>query len=108
MTGIVGNPAAVVQKKRFIEYNLNRMVREDLFHKRSYESERARVLADAISNCDILLDLHSCSAHAPAHALPAGEPRSVSIAKQLLFLLSYYNFSLNIFHQYLIYHFYCY
>lgn len=59
------------------------MIRRDLFSKGAYESERARVIAREINECDVLLDLHSCSANAPAHALPAHTPESIKLASLL-------------------------
>lgn len=59
------------------------MIREDLFKKQAYEAERARVVAQAIDRCDILLDLHSCSAKAPAHALPMDDFQSIELASHL-------------------------
>lgn len=83
VTAVVGNPAAILKRVRFIEFNLNRMIRRDLFSKGAYESERARVIAREINECDILLDLHSCSANSPAHALPAHTPESIKLASLL-------------------------
>lgn len=83
LTALVGNPGAVDRNQRFLEHNLNRMMRKDLFHKKSYEAERARVVAAAIKRCTVYMDLHSCSAHAPAHALPMNTNESVRLASQL-------------------------
>lgn len=78
----MGNPQAVVKCKRFVEYNLNRMIREDLFSRGGYESERARVIAKEINNASCLLDIHSCSAQAPPHALPASNKHSFRVASK--------------------------
>jgi len=83
LTALVGNPGAIDRNQRFLEHNLNRMMRKDLFEKKSYEAERARVVASAINKCDVYLDLHSCSAHSPAHALPMNTMESVQIASRL-------------------------
>ena len=89
MTALVGNPLAVTKRQRFIEYNLNRVIRKDLFKKAAYENERARVISSEIDKCDILLDIHSCSAASPAHALPGDSPDSISIASRFVLLLSF-------------------
>lgn len=83
LTALVGNPGAVDRNQRFLEHNLNRMMRKDLFDKKSYEAERARVVAAAINRCDVYMDLHSCSAPAPAHALPMNTIESVQISSKL-------------------------
>ena len=83
VVGLVGNPGAISVNQRFLEHNLNRMMREDLFEGESYEAERARVLGQAIARCDILLDLHSCSARSPAHALPMDGEKSTSLARKM-------------------------
>ena len=59
------------------------MIRKDLFGQGAYESERARVVAHEINKCDVLLDLHSCSAKSPAHALPASTKESIELASLL-------------------------
>ena len=59
------------------------MIREDLFKKKAYEAERGRVVAHAIDQCDYLLDLHSCSAKSPAHALPMDSLESAELASKL-------------------------
>lgn len=59
------------------------MIREDLFKLEAYEAERARVVSQAIDNCDVLLDLHSCSAKAPAHALPMDNFESIELASKM-------------------------
>lgn len=59
------------------------MIREDFWTQNYYESERSRVVAQAIDQCDILLDLHSCSAVAPAHALPCDDDESIQLASLL-------------------------
>lgn len=59
------------------------MIRDDLFRKQAYEAERARVVAHAIDKCDVLLDLHSCSAKSPAHALPKDDIASIELASKL-------------------------
>jgi succinylglutamate desuccinylase len=82
LTILLGNPQAVIKGKRFVEYNLNRMIREDLFLRGGYESERARVIAKEINNAEALLDIHSCSAQAPPHALPASNKPSFLVASK--------------------------
>jgi Succinylglutamate desuccinylase / Aspartoacylase family len=62
ITAMVGNPAAVVQGKRFLQHNLNRLIHPGKLDMSTYESERARVICRAISKCHEILDLHSCSA----------------------------------------------
>ena len=80
---MVGNPLAVSRGIRFIEFNLNRMIRRDLFNKGAYECERARVISHEINQCDVILDIHSCSATSPAHALPATSKESIELASLL-------------------------
>ena len=71
----------------------NNDVRKDLFKKAAYENERARVISSEIDKCDILLDIHSCSATSPAHALPGDNHDSISIASRFVFLLSIFIFN---------------
>ena len=69
--------------RRFLDVNLNRMVREDLFNNSTYEGERAYVVAQAINQCDVMMDLHSTSAPSPAHALPMDDFESIQLASRM-------------------------
>jgi len=74
---ILGNPRGVIENKRFIDLNLNRIFRSpflnekssDMFIKRPYELSRMEYICKAIRWCDYLLDLHSTSADTPPFAL---------------------------------------
>jgi len=84
---ILCNPKGVIENKRFIDLNLNRIFRSpfleesyDMFGKPPYELMRLRYIADAIQWCDYLIDIHSTSAETPPFALCTDNPRSEKYA----------------------------
>jgi succinylglutamate desuccinylase len=60
---IIGNPKAVAQNKRFVEFNLNRAFKPELQltkqEKESYEYRRAQFLKAYFRKASALLDIHS-------------------------------------------------
>lgn len=60
---LYGNPLAIEQNVRFVEYNLNRLfcADEDVPHeaKQSYEYQRSRELLPYLDQADYCLDLHA-------------------------------------------------
>ncbi len=60
---VFGNPKAIQQNKRFIEFNINRAFREAKFYnpkiKKTYEYKRAQVLKKFLNKSTALLDIHS-------------------------------------------------
>lgn len=81
---MLGHPEACQHKVRFVEHNLNRLMRKDLFDLPPHpEVKRAQQIARAIDRSDIYLDLHSCSAPAPAHALPMDTAESIHLASDM-------------------------
>jgi len=92
VTILIGNPKAVVEHKRFIHANLNRIFQEtlvdpvkrsDMFTEGHYEFCRVEVVARAIQECDELLDLHSTSSPSPPFAIPAADDASRQFASSL-------------------------
>ena len=83
VTVLLGNPPAFLANKRFIDENLNRVISPYLMEGESWESKRATVIADAIKNCHVYLDLHSCSAATPPFALPCKNNKSERLAQEL-------------------------
>jgi len=91
VTIILGNPQAVIQKKRFIDINLNRIftsqfinqnLQEDILPGDLYELSRLREIAKEIELCDDFLDLHSTSAPTLPFAIVAPTANSEAMAKQ--------------------------
>lgn len=80
LTIILGNPLAYLRNQRYVDMNLNRTMLPHLFEKGGYETYRARNICQAISDCDVFLDIHSTSAETPSMALPAENPRSTQFA----------------------------
>lgn len=86
VTFVVGNPKAVLQNKRFIEANLNRLFREDQLLSKEERSSReyvqSRKLMELMKTSDALLDIHSSGTK---NAIPFAicEPHSFEIAKHL-------------------------
>jgi len=71
VTVVIGNPQAVIEKKRFIDINLNRIftpqfihsnLQRDMTSQDLYEISRVREVVKEIEKCDVFLDLHSTSA----------------------------------------------
>lgn len=80
LTVIMGNPLAYLQKKRFIDNNLNRVLLPHMFENGGYETYRARRISEEILECDMYLDVHSSSAASPSMMLPAANEQSVRLA----------------------------
>ncbi len=91
----IGNPKAVHENKRFIDVNLNRMLRSDELlskkEKASYEYGRSRELMSLLDESDALLDIHS-SKNPVARQFIICEEKSLNIARHLPFDLVTYNF----------------
>ncbi len=82
----IGNPQALLLRKRFIDCNLNRLFRGDSTltpkERASYEYTRAKVLKPLLASCDVLLDLHSV--HEPnAPSFVICEPNGYDLASYL-------------------------
>lgn len=56
IVGIVGNPKAIKQKKRYIDYDLNRSFN---FEGHGYEHQRARLILGKVKDCEVILDIHN-------------------------------------------------
>jgi len=93
---MLANPRGVKEKKRFIDVNLNRIFHDDKLKRKDkvsqpespmvedslnlYEVGLVQRLADAISDCDEYIDIHSTSASSLPFALPAGDVESEKMA----------------------------
>jgi len=98
LTVMLANPRGVKEKKRFIDVNLNRIFHADKLKRKdkviqpetpmgedpdlveNYEVGLVQKLADAISDCDEYIDIHSTSASSQPFALPAGDIESEKMA----------------------------
>jgi succinylglutamate desuccinylase len=84
LTVMLGNPSAVVENKRFIKKNLNRIIhppgraQPDL-----YEAKRAMLIERMALNSSQWLDVHSTSSPCQPYALPTGNPPSEELAERL-------------------------
>ncbi|MBP9779074.1 succinylglutamate desuccinylase/aspartoacylase family protein [Candidatus Gracilibacteria bacterium] len=74
------NEEAIIQKKRYIKTNLNRLFGVDKIGC-SYEYERSRELMSLLNKSDFLLDLHSTSG--PSIPFLFSERRNFEIAEKL-------------------------
>ncbi len=58
-----GNPHAIIEHKRLIQTNLNRMFKKDVdltaTERESYEYKRAQILKKYLDEADVLLDIHA-------------------------------------------------
>jgi len=91
VTIMIGNPRAVLEKKRFVDMNLNRVftpqfinlsTRFDTLPKENYELNRVDDLIAEIRKCDLFLDLHTTSAPTVPFGIVSPRPESETIAKQ--------------------------
>lgn len=78
LIAVVANPAAINEKKRFIDHNLNRVLVADPPEK-SNEGRLARFLMDILDKSDALLDIHAGMGGEPPFIIC--EENSFSIAK---------------------------
>lgn len=87
---LLGNPKAVIEKKRFIDVNLNRIFTSQYIEQNlksnfnpnaPYEDSRLSEIIQEIEKCDYYLDLHSTSAPTQPFAIVTPDPESESIAK---------------------------
>lgn len=65
ITFAYGNLEALAQKKRYVDYNMNRMFGLESVGLESVEYERVRMLETLFEGKDAFLDLHSASSKAP-------------------------------------------
>eukprot|EP00756_Hemistasia_phaeocysticola_P029676 Hpha_TRINITY_DN16246_c0_g1::TRINITY_DN16246_c0_g1_i1::g.12956::m.12956 len=87
---MIGNPAAVVAGKRYIDHNLNRLLPTgsekyslgEMKQRYGAEGDSAFVLANAIRSSTHVLDIHSASCPAPVHLFPGRTEGSLEIARQ--------------------------
>lgn len=60
---VYGNISAIKKNKRFIEFNLNRLFKDEkllsALEKKSAESKRARIIKKYLDKADALLDIHA-------------------------------------------------
>jgi len=80
VTIVLGNPRAVMEDKRYIDVNLNRMFilhhcdQKQAAHTEPYEQSRLEEIITEIHKCDSYLDIHSTSAPSfPFAIVPPGE-----------------------------------
>jgi len=89
VTIMIGNPEAVIQKKRFIDINLNRIFTSQFTHanlqedmiKKGYELSRLNEIVAEIQKCDSFLDIHSTSAPTLPFAIVGPTPQSEKVGK---------------------------
>jgi len=88
ITILLGNPRAVIEDKRYIDRNLNRMfILHHCEQKQAglevpYEQERLEEIISEMHECDEYLDIHSTSSPtAPFAIVPCGE-RSEALARK--------------------------
>ena len=88
---LVGNQAALLQNRRYIKRNLNRLFDintlcdSELADQEGYRYElhRARLITESIRHADFVLDIHSCSADVGSFALPSSLDLSECLAEHL-------------------------
>lgn len=88
---MIGNPAAIEEKTRFLKKNLNRlfdihMICDDASAEEegyTYELQRAKLIAESIRCADFVLDIHSTSADVGSFALPSSMDLSEELAECL-------------------------
>jgi len=89
VTILIGNPRAVMENKRYIDVNLNRMFVPEYYDTTlgtpntvdPYERSRLEEIISEMDNCDAYLDLHSTSSPSgPFAIVPPGE-KSETLAK---------------------------
>jgi len=83
LTLLVGNPLALARDTRFVDVNLNRVVKRGATAAGSAEHECSLALMAACDRADAWLDIHSTSAASPAYALPAEDAVSGALAAEL-------------------------
>jgi len=99
VTILLANPKGVLENKRFIDVNLNRIFHETRLRKMSkdlsietdsvknsclkkhYELTQVQQVADEIAECDEYIDIHSTSAKSYPFALPALDAESEKFAE---------------------------
>jgi len=88
---ILANPRAVLEKKRFVDLNLNRIFQPTYIQNNlseifasvptKYELSRLPILTKAIEWCDYLIDIHSTSAMTPPFVICPSDDKSELFAQ---------------------------
>lgn len=86
VTFCYGSPKAILESKRFVDQNLNRMFKDRTLladkEKESYEFARAQFLKPYLLNADVLLDVHA-SLTLDSHPFVICEPNASGIVGYL-------------------------
>ncbi|MBI4836027.1 MAG: succinylglutamate desuccinylase/aspartoacylase family protein [Candidatus Abawacabacteria bacterium] len=61
LTLVIANEKGLVENKRYLSKNLNRLFRDDITYENGYECDRAHELKPLIKKADFFLDIHSTS-----------------------------------------------
>ncbi len=84
---LLANPQAIATNRRYIDRDLNRsFANEDLLNLEltGYEDELAKQIATQLSNVDLIIDLHSSTAHMGLTILPSSaHPFNMRLAAYL-------------------------
>jgi len=89
VTILLGNPRAVMENKRYIDVNLNRIFmihrdqkQGDTHQEVPYERSRLEAIITEMHQCDAYLDIHSTSAPTPPFAIVSSGEQSEYLAKK--------------------------
>jgi len=89
VTILLGNPRAVMEDKRYIDTNLNRMFilhhcdqKQTMHEDEPYEQSRLEEIISEMHQCDSYLDIHSTSSPTLPFAIVAPGEKSEALAKK--------------------------